>query len=219
MMTMLNVIPKRFIRVWIGGKKEIPLQFEQWWEDFQKLHPDYEFVTLRDFSIVKPPKSLIPLLESVSTCAGVSDIMRVVSMYELGGIYVDTDVMPLKNFDTLVGNTPFLAKRSSVSFETAIIGSPPQHPAFKAVIDAYPEWFYKNNDKAASVQTGPAFVSSILFNRPDVRHLPIKTFYPYNGFMAPKRMEKMRIFADKGNFPPEMFAAHFSNHKWGGKPW
>jgi hypothetical protein len=26
------------------------------------------------------------------------------------------------------------------------------------------------------------------------------------------------MFRDKNNFPPEMIAAHFSNHKWGGKP-
>lgn len=211
-------IPKRFIRIWIGGTRGIPQQFEQWWEQFQELHPDYEFITLTDYSIVSPPPSIVPLINTVKTCAGLSDIMRIVSMYELGGIYVDTDVMPLKKFDTLLGTMPFLAKRSSVSFETAIIGSPPKHPAFKNVIDAMPEWFYNNIDKAASVQTGPAFVSKILFGRTDIVHLPIKTFYPYNGFMAPKRIEKMKLFSNKNNFPDEMYAAHFSNHRWGGKP-
>lgn len=213
------MIPKRFIRIWIGGKLSIPAKFEEWWNDFKRLHPDYEFITLRDYSLVKPPVELLPLIDNVKTCAGLADIMRIVAMYELGGIYVDTDVMPLKNFDPLLeDDKPFLAKRSSKSFETAIIGSPPKHPAFKKVIDNFPDYFWKNVDKAASVQTGPAYVSSILFGREDIRHLPIKTFYPYNGFMAPKREEKMRIFSEKSNFPPEMYAAHFSNHKWGGKP-
>lgn len=216
---MSNSIPKRFIRIWIGGKILIPKKFDDWWQEFKILHPDYEFITLKDYSLVKPPKELIPLIENVKTCAGLSDIMRIVAMYQLGGIYVDTDVMPLKNFNNLLtDNKPFLAKRSSKSFETAIIGSPPNHPAFKKLIDFFPEYFLKNIDRAASVQTGPAYVSSILFGREDITHLPIKTFYPYNGFMAPSREKKIKIFSSKENFPPEMYAAHFSNHKWGGKP-
>ena len=213
------MIPKRFIRIWIGGKIPIPKKFNEWWEGFKVLHPDYEFITLLNFSIVKPPKELIPLINNVKTCAGLSDIMRIVAVYQLGGIYVDTDVMALKNFDPLLKDEkPFLAKRSGKSFETAIIGSPPNHIAFKKVIDNYPDYFWKNTHRAASVQTGPAYVSSILFGREDIRHLPIKTFYPYNGFMAPSKENKIKMFADKNNFPPEMYAAHFSNHKWGGKP-
>jgi hypothetical protein len=75
----------------------------------------------------------------------------------------------------------------------------------------------EHKDRSASVQTGPAFVSAGWFGRPDIEHLPTKTFYPYNGFMAPKRHEKMMIFKNK-QFPPEMIAAHFGNHRWGGKP-
>lgn len=214
-----NLIPKRFIRIWIGGKNQIPKKFNDWWDDFKNLHPSYEFLTLTDYSIVKVPEKLLPLVENVSTCAGLSDIMRIVSLYQIGGIYVDTDVMPLKSFDDLlIDNKPFLAKRSNKSFETAIIGSPPNHEAFKIIIDNYPKYFWENIDKAASVQTGPAYISKILFGRNDIRHLPIKTFYPFNGFMGPKREEKIKLFSKKENFPEEMYAAHFSNHQWGGKP-
>jgi len=213
------MIPKRFIRIWIGGKNQIPEQFEIWWKEFQELHPDYEFLTLRNFDLIPLPENLKPIVNEIKTCAGVSDVARILALYHLGGIYVDTDIMPIKNFDPLLNDDrPFLAKRSSKSFETAVIGSPAHHPAFKDVLDALPDWYQKHIDKAASVQTGPAFVSSVLFGRDDIRHLPIKTFYPYNGFMAPKRDEKVKMFLDKNNFPPEMYAAHFSNHRWGGKP-
>ena len=214
----MEKIPKRFIRVWVGNKS-IPLQFEKWWNDFQEMHPDYEFLTINDYSLIDIPNELKSILNDVKSCAGVSDIVRILALHQIGGIYIDTDVMPLKSFDSLVdSDKPFLAKRSSKSFESAIIGSPKGHPAFLELINQIPKWYYENIDKSASVQTGPTFVSSVLFGRNDVTHLPEKTFYPYNGFMAPKRDEKIKMFSNKNNFPNEMICAHFSNHRWGGKP-
>lgn len=212
------MIPKRFIRIWIGNT-EIPQQFEIWWEEFKKLHPDYEFMTLTDFSSIPPHIEIGKIIPQIGTCAGISDVLRLLALYHFGGIYVDTDIMPIKNFDPLLEDgKPFLAKRSGKSFESAVIGSPSNHPAFKLLLDKLPEWFYEHKNSAASVQTGPTFVSSVLFGREDITHLPIKTFYPYNGFMAPKKNEKIKMFSNKNNFPEEMYAAHFSNHQWGGKP-
>jgi len=215
----IESIPKRFIRAWIVGSKPIPDQFEEWWEELKVMHPDYEFVTLRDWSMLEVSPDIQEILGLVNSYAGVSDIVRILALYQIGGIYVDTDVMPIKSFDPLLEDgRPFLAHRSSKSFESAIMGSPKGHPAFKDLIDALPEWFGEHLENAASVQTGPGFVSSVLFGRSDILHLPIKTFYPYNGFMAPTRGEKKVIFKDKSNFPEEMIAAHFSNHSWGGNP-
>ncbi len=215
---MNNFIPKRFIRVWLGPKS-IPDIFEEWWQDFKNLHPDYEFVTITDNTELILPKHIEDIYLNVDTYAGRSDIIRLVALYSLGGVYVDTDVMPIKKFDDLLKDpNPFAGLRSSKSFESAVIGCPAKHKAMKDLIDSLPEWYNNNVGRSTSVQTGPGFLSSVWFGRGDVRHLPIKTFYPYNGFMAPKRQEKQKIFQDKSNFPEEMIAAHFSNHSWGGKP-
>lgn len=215
----MKKIPKRFIRVWIGTK-EIPELFQKWWNDFQILHPDYEFITLTDYSLIYIPEEISYIIKEVKTCAGISDIVRILAIYQLGGIYIDTDVMPIKSFDDLLesDDRPFLAHRSTKSFESAIIGSPKGHPAFLELIKTLPKWYEEHKTNSASVQTGPAFISSILFGRDDINHLPTKTFYPYNGFKAPKRDEKLEIFKDKSNFPNEMICAHFSNNRWGGKP-
>jgi hypothetical protein len=47
--------------------------------------------------------------------------------------------------------------------------------------------------------------------------MPVDYFYPYNGFGQPKRDVRLKLFADKSNFPKGMYAAHFGNHRWGGK--
>jgi len=215
----MNITPKRFIRIWLGNKP-MPEIFEEWWVIFKKIHPTYEFLTINDdnlYDLLDIPNNIQDLINKVSSYAGLSDIVRLIALYQIGGIYVDTDIKPLQSFDGLLNEKPFLGKRSSKSFETAVIGSPKNHIAIKKTIEELPYWFKENINKSASVQTGPAFVSSVLFGRDDVTHLPIKTFYPYNGFGAPKRNEKINMF-ENNNFPSEMLAAHFSNHRWGGKP-
>lgn len=197
---------------------DIPNIFQVWWKEFKNIHPDYEFVTITNWNMLYIPDEIKTIIPLVGTRAGWSDIARILALHQYGGIYVDTDVMPLKSFNSLINNEKvFLGKRSSKSFESAIIGSPKNHKAMYECIQKLPKWFYDHINQSASVQTGPAFVSSVLFGREDVLHLPSKTFYPYNGFMAPKRHEKEQIFKLK-QFPNEMIAAHFSNHKWGGNP-
>ena len=213
-----NTIPKRFIRVWPAGcgKSEIPALFEEWWQMFKDMHPNYEFVTITEYDMLDISDEIQFLIERTKTCAGISDILRLIAVYQLGGIFVDTDVMPLKSFDSLTEyDKPFLAKRSSKSFESAIIGAPQKHEAIRDVLNALPNYWKKHHNRYASVQTGPAFVSSVLFGRSDVIHLPISTFYPYNGWGPPSREEKLKIFGDVNNFPPEMIAAHFSNNSRG----
>lgn len=213
-------IPKRFIRIWLGERK-LPEQFEKWWLDFQEIHPDYEFLTITEdnYKDYQMTDELTEIFNKCETYAGRTDILRILILYQLGGIYVDTDVMPLKSFDSIVNsNKPFLGKRSSKSFESAVIGSPKEHVALLDVLEALPKWFYEKEGKACSVRTGPTFLSSVLYGRSDVTHLPTLTFYPYDGFMAPKREKKQEMFTNTENFPDEMIAAHFSNRIWGGNP-
>lgn len=213
-----STIPRRFIRIWLGSR-QIPEEFEKWWLKLQELHPTYEFITITDASEIKLPENLKEIYENAETYASRSDILRIVVLYEMGGVYVDTDILPLKSFEPLLSdNRPFIGKRTEVSFESAVIGSPAQHPALLDLINALPLWYAEHAGRASSVRTGPTFISSVWFGRPDIRHLPQKTFYPFKGFRAPRRKERIELFSSETNFPPEMFCAHFSNHRWGGKP-
>lgn len=213
----MNKIPKRFIRIWLG-QKPIPSLFEKWWQEFKELHPDYDFVTISDSTKIELPKKLEKIYNAGLTYAGQSDILRLVALHNIGGIYVDVDIMPLKSFNPLLESSKtFIGLRSSKSFESAVIGGCKEDQTFKDVLNALPEWFQIHQHNSCSVRTGPTFVSSVWFGKENINHLPIKYFYPFNGFGAPKRDIKLKMFSDKSNFPTEMYAAHFSNHRWGGK--
>ena len=211
------MIPKRFIRVWLGGP--IPAIFDEWWDQFKALHPDWDFVTIGEKEAVTTlPIELREIWSNCSCYAAQSDLARLVAVARLGGIYVDTDFMPLRAFDKLLDDPrPFAGLRSSKSFANGLFASPANHPVILETIKRFPIWYKAHQGKSASVQTGPAQFSEVWFGRKDVRHLPPIMFYPYNGFMSPNREERIKIFKRK-EFPPEMFAAHFGNHRWGGKP-
>ena len=214
----MNTIPKRFIRIWLG-KNIRPDVADVWWNQFKDLHKNYEFITLTDNHQISIPDKIKPIYYNAASYAGQSDILRLLALDQIGGIYIDTDMMPLKSFDHLTKlDQPFIGQRSSVSFATGVIGCPKGHKAINELINFLPVWYKEHQNRSCSVSTGPAFVSKCWFGRRDVSHLPIKTFYPYNGFMQPSLQERLQMFANKKNFPPEMLAAHFGNHKWGGKP-
>jgi len=231
------MIPKRFIRLWLGPKA-VPERFEKWWLGFQKIHPDYDFVTITDSKRMlrrrssnkrrrylsaesfwksdnTPYHNLQSIYQNAATYAGRSDVLRLVALYELGGIYIDTDMMPLKSFDGLLKeSTPFAGKRSSKSFESAVLGGAAKDPALLALLEAMPSWSESHKD--STLPLAGAFISSVWWGHCRVRHLPIETFYPYNGFGL-TRERKHQVF-DEHDFPPEMLAAHFSENRWGGKP-
>lgn len=212
------MIEKNIIRIWLGPKP-IPQMFEDWWLDFQKIHPDFTFHTLREESESLVPDSIRDIYDNAASYAGRSDILRIVAVKEIGGIYIDADFKPLRHMGSLLMDPrPFCGLRSSKSFANGLFGAPKNHPVLQDTLDALPAWYEAHNDRACSVSTGPAFFSSVWFGRKDVRHIPPSAFYPYNGFGAPKRHVREAIFADNSNFPPGMYCAHFGNHKWGGKP-
>lgn len=208
-------IPKRFIRIWLG-EKPIPEKFEEWWQGFKDIHPDYEFITIRDELEFNMSKELEDIYWQLPSYSAQSDVIRLLALYKYGGVYLDTDMKPIKSFDPLLAeNTPFVGLRSTKSFATGVIGSPKNHPMVKLLIDGIPQRFESHRE--SSVLLGPPYVSALWFGRKEIRHLPVKTFYLYDGFMAPKRDERDRLM-EEGNFPEEMIAVHYGNHGWGGKP-
>ena len=94
--------------------------------------------------------------------AYVSDYIRAYAIYNYGGIYLDTDILLLDNFDD------FLNHRAFVGFEnpnypfTAAFGAEKEHPLVKDMLDYYDEldtyhFDFKNNNTIS--------VSDILINK------------------------------------------------------
>jgi len=75
----------------------MPTEYENNWQAWQRQLPDYQFKTWTEED-VKSFKTL-NLINRAHTYAGKADIARLEIMIEMGGIYLDTDIMPFHHFD------------------------------------------------------------------------------------------------------------------------
>lgn len=211
------MIPRRFMRVWLGPNP-IPEMFEQWWAELGALHPGWELVTLRE----PAAKALLDfnlrmVYDDCPHRSNQSDVLRYAALEQIGGIYLDVDVMPLRSFEPLLGDRSFAPMRSSKSLSNAIIGSPAGSPAARALVADLPRWYWAQEKSKPFI--GPPHFNSVWNERDDVRRIARTVFYPHGqkwefGRGPEKQAEKDRVFAER-DFPEETIAVHYSSMKWG----
>jgi hypothetical protein len=214
------LIPRRLIRVWLGPKP-IPALFQDWWSRFADLHPDWERRTILEGDVPNLLAAGGPMqriYEDCPTWAGASDVLRMAALFEMGGIYVDCDMMPLRSFEPLLDGGAFATERSGASFNNAVIGAPAGDPAVMAWGLELPEWYWTHraDTDRTDVLVGPTYLTHVWWDRPDVRHMPRQMFYPFRDFKYPRKGERAEIY-ETTEWPEEMLAAHYGNKNWGGK--
>jgi mannosyltransferase OCH1-like enzyme len=136
--------------------------------------------------------------DAATTHAGRSDVLRYEILARHGGVYVDTDIQPLRGFDALLSpGGCFIGWQDTGRVKAwtygevdrllcpSVIGSEPGHPAMQALLDALPEWVKRHPDTTPDLQTGPVFVTKTWEGRSDVRRLPCHTFYPVQAGRTP----------------------------------
>lgn len=191
-------IPRRFIRT-VPDRSE--QQAEWWWRDFGELHPRWEFVTYRD---PIDPRQFPLTADSWAFCssgAQMAGLIRLEALFHHGGIYVDSDVQPLRSFAPLLDVRAFAAWEDPRVVPDAVIGAEAGHPAIAACLQAALEAI-----AAGPWESGPGVTTKILPGRDDVLLLPPGAFYPYH------YTDKRRANADHKAQQPWCFAVH---HWWG----
>lgn len=180
------MIPKILHRIWLD--EPVPPQYDAWWERFRLLHPDWELMSWQDRSELDwlQNQELFDSFDDSRPSYGFrADILRYELLNRFGGVYVDTDVEPLRAFDPLVeaDERPFIAWCSEAELDPAIIASPPGHPAVRALVDdlaSVHQWKRSGRPLSPPGSTGPRFVTQRWQARDDVRRLPPVTFFPYH---------------------------------------
>lgn len=197
------MIPRLFHRIFLDDP--IPEQFEAYWSRLKQMHPDWRFVTWADSSELGWVRNQ-EAFKRATTHAGRSDVLRYEIMARYGGVYLDTDVEPLKPFDPLIReDTPFVGWEDSNLLCPTILGSPPGHPATVELIDRLESWSRRFATSPPNRQTGPYFLTAVWRFRTDVRLLPPATFYPVGWW------EKAKL---GGPYPEESYAVHHWAAQW-----
>ena len=196
-------IPRRFIRT---VPKETTGEVEGWWQEFADMHPGWDMVTWRepidpaDFPLVGR------LLDQCTTGAQRADLIRLEALVTYGGFYSDSDVQPLRSFESLRPLRAVAAWEDETTIPNAVMGAEANNPAMVAAL----ERTIRLNEEGADTWTcGAGTTTHVFRDHPDITLLPPGAFFPYHYLQKHRRSE---VTAESH---PWSFCVHHWAHSWG----
>lgn len=170
------MIPKVIYYVWVGGAKK-PEVFYKCLKSWKQYLPNYNIIEINesnfDLDYHLANNKFFKICYDRKMWAFVSDYMRVVHLYENGGIYLDTDMEIVQDFSKLITDeTEFFAGfEDDYMINGAILGSSKGSSILKNIID-----FYDSEIWNSPLFTIPSIITHILNNYLPINH-KLKYFY------------------------------------------
>lgn len=185
----MSNIPKLVHYCWFGNQ-EMPIDLKKYVNEWKYILNDYEIVEWNEsnFDI-----SSLPFTQEAydsKMWAFVSDYVRTYVLYKYGGIYLDTDMELINNFDYLLDNEAFCGFESMSHLGTAVLGSKQGNPWIKDIMDIYHDKHFINQDGTLDKTPNTRYVTDItkanygLKINNKFQHLSEVSIYPRNYFYA-----------------------------------
>lgn len=130
------MIPKIIHYCWFGGNP-LPEDIKRYIASWKKYCPDYEIRQWNESNFDVTENSYCHEAYKAKKWAFVSDYVRLKVLYELGGIYLDTDVEVVKSFDSLLKYEAFIGFQSNSRIDTGIIGGCKGNSWIKEFLELY----------------------------------------------------------------------------------
>lgn len=155
------MIPKIIHYVWVGGNPK-PKNIQRCMKTWQKHLQDYQIIEWNEDNFDMHENKYVEQAYKAKKWAFVSDYIRAKAVYEMGGIYLDTDVLVLDNLESLLNNRAFVGFENPANPFTAVFGAEKHHPLLKDMLAYYDDrnFSFDHNDQLAGVNT--VSVSDIL---------------------------------------------------------
>lgn len=178
---------------------------EQFWREFRRMYRDWDLRSWQepldpaDFPITSPHWA------GCQNGAQKAGLVRLELLWTYGGIYVDSDVQPLRSMEPLLTAKAFAAYEDENVVPDAVLGSVPQHPAFRKMLSLATEGV----DRGLSAwHTGPGVTTKVLPGRDDVLLLPPGAFFPYHYLEQKRARENFSVTS------PWAFCVHHWHGSW-----
>ena len=111
-------------------------------------------------------------------------MLRLELLLRHGGVYVDSDLEPVRALDPLLRDGKAFAVREDANcIPDFVLGAPPNHPAIRQCLDmvlAMDPAILFNKDGKGPWHSGPGITTQVFTKRDDVTVLPSVTFAPYH---------------------------------------
>ncbi len=184
------MIPKIIHYVWLG--KEMPEKNKELIRQWQEICPDYKFMLWneKNFDIAGSVEYVKQAYKN-KKYAFVADYIRLFALKTYGGIYLDTDVMLLKNFDDMLDTKLFIGRETSAYLCTAVIGAEKNNKDISNMLDSYQQKQFVKEDGSLDTTTNVVYLSAYF-----------KQKYGYS-----LKIEKQQFGEDLTIYPVEEFSS------------
>lgn len=161
-------IPKKIHYVWVGGKEK-PADIRRCMKTWKKHLQDYEIIEWNEENFDIDSHPFVKSAYQAKKWAYVSDYIRAYAIYEQGGIYLDTDVLVLEDFEKFLHHRAFVGYENPDYPFTAVFGAQQHHPFVGKILEYYDgrEFVFDKNDQMKAVNTKS--VSEILIENYDCK--------------------------------------------------
>lgn len=180
-------IPKHIHYCWFGGKEK-PDIVKQCIDSWKNHLADYLFIEWNEKNFDVCSNLYVKEAYKAGKFAFVSDYVRVHALYNVGGIYLDTDVEIFKPFDDLLHHESFWGFEQENYIATSTIGSAKGNKLIQIFLDSYQHKKFIQEDGTFDSLTNVAIITKILENmglKSDGEYQEIEgigAFYPQTYF-------------------------------------
>lgn len=186
--TFITKIPKIIHQIWVGGPP--PLQILELVNSIKNTNPGFDHILWTDKEIQALEFKNKDIFNQCINLGQKSDILRYALLEQFGGIYLDTDFIGIKSFDSLLHYDFFtgVAYDREPTMFNGLIGSTKNNALIKSLNDIDGSSI-QNNKQCEHVfnTTGPWYMGNKFFdeykNVEAIVSLPVSFFYAFPNFL------------------------------------
>lgn len=180
-------IPKIIHYCWFG-RGEKPTKVIQTVENWKRILPDYQVIEWNEENFDINFTEYTRQAYEHKKYAFVSDYVRLFALYQMGGIYLDTDVEVIGSFDGFLDEKAFMSFESSCSLCTAVIGAEKESTFIGELMDLYGKMSFVDECGNPDMKPNSERIFETLFSDKQIRDRKISlenaTIYPVDYFCA-----------------------------------
>lgn len=152
------MIPKKIHYCWFG-KGEMPELTKKCINSWKKYLPDYELILWSEDNFDINSNQYVKEAYEAKKYAFVSDYVRLYSLYNYGGIYMDTDVEVLKTLDKYLEHSAFTGCESDMMCVTGTMGAEKGHKWIGDLLDEYNDKKFILDDGSYNLATNTQMIT------------------------------------------------------------
>ena len=159
-------IPKIIHYCWFGGNP-LPEDAKRYIESWKKFCPNYQIIEWNESNYDINKNQYAREAYEEKKWAFVSDYARFDIIYQYGGIYLDTDVEMIKNFDELLNQEAFMGFEDGLKVAPGLVmAATPQNSSIKSMMEnVYSTRHFKRCDGTLDLTAIPKLVTEYLVNK------------------------------------------------------